>query len=30
MFRFRFVVVLVCSFSLLFGPALAQQPGSEC
>jgi len=28
MFRFRFVVVLVCSFSLLFGPALAQQPVS--
>jgi len=28
MFRFRFVVVPVCSFSLLFGPALAQQPVS--
>jgi len=27
MFRFRFVVVLVCSF-LLFGPAFAQQPAS--
>jgi len=28
MFRFRFVVVLVCSFTLLFGPAFAQQPAS--
>jgi len=28
MFRFRFVVVLVCSFTLLFGPAVAQQPAS--
>jgi len=28
MFRFRFVVVLVCSFTLLFGPAVAQQPSS--
>src|SRR5438552_66189 len=28
MFRFRFVVVMVCSFSLLFGPGFAQQPVS--
>src|SRR5256885_11454999 len=28
MSRFRFVVVLVCSFNLLFGPAVAQQPVS--
>ncbi len=28
MFRFRFAVVTVCSFSLLFGPAFAQQPAS--
>src|SRR5881394_2480602 len=28
MCRFRFVAVMVCSFSLLFGPAIAQQPVS--
>ena len=28
MFRFRFAAAVVCSFSLLFGPALAQQPAS--
>ena len=28
MSRFHFVAVMVCSFSLLFGPAVAQQPAS--
>jgi len=28
MSRFRYVAVLVCSFSLLFGPTFAQQPAS--
>jgi len=28
MFRFRFVLVVVCSIILLFGPAVAQQPAS--